>query len=174
MGVAHSITLPEIYSKLTLGNIEAARAEIELAKEEDPEYQHIINLSGMELTSEKITVHDLPIDDKESLTFGVFSTTMLKAIEILSEAEKNDEWVLVNCMAGCNRSVSAIVCYAVLRKGWKLDDAIEYIKFRKRYIGKESWNTLGNVMFHKHLKRMEKNEISRTTHNHIHMINQDG
>lgn len=156
MGTPLSVTLPDFYKNLTLGNIEGVRGEIEIAEEADElDYHHIINLSGRDVISERIRVHDLQIDDKESLTFDVFNKTMLKAVEILENAEKTGEGVFVNCLAGCNRSVSAVVCYAVLRKGWKLKDAIEYVNFRKRYIGKPDWDTLGNKTFYRHLQQMD-------------------
>lgn len=150
MGQALTVTLPEFYSKLTLANIEGMKAELEIV--DPPEYEHIINLSGNEITTEKdIKIHNIMLDDEKDVSYEDFKKVMDHVVVLLKQIAEKDEWVLVNCMAGSNRSVSAVICYA-LSKGWKLKDAIDYVEKRKSETGHRYWNTLGNLIFQEHLE----------------------
>ena len=91
---------------------------------------------------------------------------MLRCVQIIKEAKTKNESVLVNCLAGVNRSCSAIVAYAMLETKYGIKSSTAYIEKMKaakhdeyiiRSMGTAEqgmWDTMTNTSFIRHLMIM--------------------
>ncbi len=74
-----------------------------------------------------LAVADQPIDVEAELHTGWFTKT---AARIDALRESND-WVVVNCMGGINRSVAAVINYLIVRENMNYESAKRLVKLSK-------------------------------------------
>lgn len=161
------IHLPHIYEKLTLGNYDYASTVCYGGI-----YDHIINLSCRlfpEGHSRKIT-HNILLHDNKTQHYDNFKKAIMWCVQIIRRAKEKRESVLVNCLAGVNRSCSAIVAFDILENGRSIEESIEYIcRVKQEHhddyieacmgtIETGIWDTMNNESFVNHLYLL-KSEI---------------
>jgi protein-tyrosine phosphatase len=151
----YSVALPKIYRFLVLANYDYVNRQ--------PTYEnfnYIVNLSHHKMRRntrlEDGQVHNLHMSDDAKQPYHFFKQRMIEVANLIEEAEAGGKNIVVNCLAGCNRSVAAIVAYAVVKKGWKIHHATEYIEQEKvKTYGGRCWDTLTNGKFRQQLRQME-------------------
>lgn len=75
----------------------------------------------------------IPVNDdmsREAL-HGMF-LALPKAVEVIESQLKNKKLVIVHCLAGQQRSPTVIAAYLMTKQGYKLEDAITYIRSKKK------------------------------------------
>lgn len=136
----YNTNLPKIYNYLTLSNFNFSHRNID-------KNVVIINLSGIPLKSNNNKfIYNFLLEDSDYVSYLYFREIMLKCCSILKMAEQKKYRVIVNCMAGVNRSVSVIVAYSIT-KGYNIDNVIQYIKNEKKNKYNNQWPTLTNKTF---------------------------
>jgi protein-tyrosine phosphatase len=58
--------------------------------------------------------------------------TLNNIVDIIDEQIINNKNVIVHCLAGQQRSPTVIAAYLISKKEYKLNDAIEYIREKKK------------------------------------------
>lgn len=72
----------------------------------------------------------LLVDDHPT-SMNTMTRHMKMIVEYIEYFLKQDENVVVHCYAGQQRSAIIVAGYLVLKKGYMIDEAIEYIKSKK-------------------------------------------
>ena len=73
--------------------------------------------------------HHIPIvDDKRDETTPA---KLLEAANVIDSWVNAGNKIIVHCYAGMSRSVSAVIAYFILKKGWTYDMAFSLIKLRR-------------------------------------------
>ena len=80
------------------------------------------------LTTYKVPIVDNVVDEK---TMDRFLEAAAKINEWLSEND-NERRIIVHCFAGMSRSVSAVITYFMIYKGWSFQIALNHLKLRRR------------------------------------------
>ena len=88
--------------------------------------------------SSRITCYKVPIIDDiaDEKTKERFLEGAAKIDEWLShyenENEKDERRIIVHCFAGMSRSVSVVITYFMVYKGWSFQIALNHLKLRRR------------------------------------------
>ena len=147
------IHLPEIYKKLYLGNYAYAYKSLSLNTRY--KFDVIINLSGQALPNnnnyqKNIKIYNCKVVD--SVKTKISKTTIEIICEIIKNAEKSNLSILINCLAGINRSSFFAISYALFKyQNSESEVWIQYIKQCKIDSGYINWLTLINQSFVKQL-----------------------
>lgn len=165
-----SVRLPYIYEHLYIGNKYVAESytpnnPIRFPHNPEAPYsktfntspplnniQIIINVSGEKLPKiQGVKIYNFSVHDDHSVV--IEPQTIETIMSIIENAEKEKVGVLINCMAGTNRSPFFAICYAlrkypsedrlVKRVNWW----IKYIEYCKMKDGYKVWDTLTNRGF---------------------------
>ena len=74
----------------------------------------------------------IAVDDNGSQeALDILLTAFPSAVNIIDRKLKNDQTVVVHCLAGRQRSAAVIAAYLMAKCGYTLDDAIGFIKKKK-------------------------------------------
>ena len=142
------VCLPNIYENLILANYDwVSRFAYDV--------DIVLNMCDIKIPqSSKLSVYNISISDDSKQPYHVFKTAVLQAIEIIENAVETKKSIVVNCLAGVNRSAAIVVAYAVLKKGWDISDAIRYIEEEKNKYRMFIWDTLTNKHFKRYIQQM--------------------
>jgi protein-tyrosine phosphatase len=84
---------------------------------------------SIRLPSYKVPIVDDIADEK---TKERFLEGAAKINEWLSDNEKDERRIIVHCFAGMSRSVSVVITYFMVYKGWSFHIALNHLKLRRR------------------------------------------
>lgn len=126
------MNVPLIHPKLYLGSLEDARRLRHL------EGWCTVCIAGESTMARAQPDYGVLMDDTEEMSAGTFWRAMRLAVACIDEALQLHPRVLVHCYAGINRSVSALVAYALARGPYRCvvralcmrsaDDVIKYLR----------------------------------------------
>jgi dual specificity MAP kinase phosphatase len=71
-------------------------------------------------------------DDMNDDSINKMYNTLNNIVDIIDEQIINNKNVIVHCLAGQQRSPTVIAAYLISKKEYKLNDAIEYIREKKK------------------------------------------
>lgn len=151
--VPRVIHLPEIYKKLYLSNYGFVDAGDHL--KDEYAFEYVVNMSGDYVqNSKRCMVINVNINDNKNISYHYFKKEILNIVRLIKEASEDRHAILVCCKAGTNRSVSAILAYAMLEKNMSYYDAIRYIvnKKKKSYC---YWDSMTNMKFYHYLQQIK-------------------
>jgi predicted protein tyrosine phosphatase len=125
MGILwESVNLADrVHPRIWIGSADAAESEDFIEKNQ---IDVILNMS-LECTynsAPSCRVVRIGIADAKLTNVGVFA----KAAEVIANAVRNDENILVHCAAGVSRSCTAVVAHLMLYKGLGWDEALFEIR----------------------------------------------
>lgn len=113
-----------VHPRIWIGSADAAEDEEFV---EDHQIDVILNM-GIECTYDKripkCRVVRIGISDAKLANVGVFQ----KAADVIAEAVRNDENILVHCAAGVSRSCTAVIAYFMLHKGLGWEESLFEIR----------------------------------------------
>jgi hypothetical protein len=141
------VVLSELYQYLYLSNLDYAKQpDAELRK---AGINYIINVSDQQLLT-SIDHIDIEFCDRSNVSYKYFSSILNRIVTVLQQAIEQNRHILIHCVSGTNRSVSACIAYALRNGGGTVDDWIKYIEQQKmeKY---EYWDTLTNETFRRYL-----------------------
>ena len=95
--------------------------------------KHIISIGCVPLTNKYLT-YKFDIDDNGMSTTELFNDIIPKIHEIINECIKNNEPVLVHCLAGISRSAITIITWLIKYKQMSYDEAYSFVKNRRPII----------------------------------------
>lgn len=137
------VSLPAISEYLYLANIVFARESPDILQ--NMGIAHIINVSNHDVHT-CIPITNITFIDLPDTNYSYLISIVNKIVQKIKWCIDNKYRVLINCTAGSNRSVTAIISYA-LQYCTPKETAhywIHYIKQRKLQQGYSDWNTLVN------------------------------
>ena len=151
------VQLPFIHERLWLGNVDAAR---EAARPGSPFAAAVCVASRQTCAYQRegsphvaFYAFDGDIPDSTQMPRAHFEAFARKAAAWIDEAlTSNAGPVLVHCYAGINRSVSAIVAYALLHRGLALEDVLAHVAAQNKTVRQTP--ILTNPTFLTHLRAM--------------------
>jgi hypothetical protein len=113
-----------VHPRIWIGSADAAENEEFI---EDNNIDIVLNMA-VECTYDrsvpKCRVVRIGISDAKLSNVGVFA----KAAEVISNAVRNDENILVHCAAGVSRSCTAVIAYLMLHKGLGWEESLFEIR----------------------------------------------
>lgn len=71
-------------------------------------------------------------DDMSDEAINGMLEALPNVIQLIDDNLKNNKKVIVHCLAGRQRSATVIAAYLMSKHGYSLQDAIEYIRTKKR------------------------------------------
>jgi protein-tyrosine phosphatase len=126
----------------------------------DKEYDIIINLCSMRLSSKKkAKVYYIDMLDSSHIRYDSFLKIVNEVSDIIRAAELDDKTVLVHCHKGTNRSSACVMAYAILHRDYKLSEIVKYFQ-NKKAKKFEYWDTLTNMHFYHFLELLENQKRS--------------
>lgn len=140
------VRLPEIHPRLYLADLAYVRS-------------HRSETSKLLCTaSERAclpTPNSIYVSDDFFMSKDDFEKFAFEASDRVQSALMKDEGpLIVHCRYGRNRSVAAIVAYAILKREWKAEDAIDYVSNVRGGL------TLSNPSFRRHLLSLSKGRMT--------------
>jgi len=97
---------------------------------------HILSCADEFPDSRRLPSYKIPIVDDvaDEKTKGLFLEGAAKINEWLSQNdnEKDERRIIVHCFAGMSRSVSVVITYFMVYKGWSFQIALNHLKLRRR------------------------------------------
>jgi len=97
---------------------------------------HILSCADEFPDSRRLPSYKIPIVDDvaDEKTKGLFLEAAAKINEWLSQNdnEKSERRIIVHCFAGMSRSVSVVITYFMVYKGWSFQIALNHLKLRRR------------------------------------------
>lgn len=147
----YMVNLHDIYPKLYLSNYEYANSL------RNGEYDIIINMASKKIDKRAVKnkLHYISMKEDKSLTYEEFSRKVDIVCNIICEAEQDGKSVLIHCIAGSNRSVGAVIAYAISHKKMELATAINYFDNKKKNSGFPNWDNLSNLHIYHLLQQYE-------------------
>jgi hypothetical protein len=134
------VGLPMIYEHLYISNLDYVLSN----DIRDTGINYIINLSNHIISSDIEQVF-ISFSDDHNISHKHFSFVIDKVVRHIQYAVDNHKHILVHCNAGVNRSVSAIIAYALVTHQESVDRWVQYIESRKCNAGYPYWDTLTNI-----------------------------
>lgn len=144
------ISLPMIYEHLYLSNLDYALQADSLLMAKGIDF--MINVSNHPLKTRMYSEY-IVFSDDANVSYKYFHDRIEKVVEAIKWSVENKRHVLIHCAAGTNRSVSAIIAYALqyCTEKKSVDEWIKYIENRKVEKGYMYWDTLTNIRWRKYL-----------------------
>lgn len=129
--------------------------EVDPNEEERLSMQVIINLSGTKYKYRDVTSYFVEFSDDRVMPYKQFKTVVDAVSELLHRHLPKSK-VLIHCGAGTNRSVAAVLGYALKHKNIGLQDGINMIEgYKKEKYPDRIWDTLTNPTFRAFLRQYE-------------------
>lgn len=148
------VVLSEIYPHLYLSNFEYVEQPCQILRAHKIDY--IINLSQYHLKT-NIPSSSISFVDSRSIRYDDFVFIINNIVQKIRWCIVNQLHVVVNCSAGCERSVSSVIAYAIYytnnrsTKYW-----LQYIENCKLQQGYSNWSSLKNTTFLRDLLFLEQ------------------
>lgn len=144
------ITLEPVYKNIYISNLEGIK---QLTKVNKNNNYVVLSVQTEECVDDDRVDNSIKIDDSMVVDQEEFDIFMKNAVEKLTEMAKKNEWVVVNCKAGINRSSAVVVGWmmseykmsykkalSILKK--KKAEAARFFQFKNRYQSFKQGSTL--------------------------------
>ena len=122
------ITLEPVYKNVYISNLEAVNKLTKLNKNNN---FAVLSVQTEEGVDDDRVDNSIKIDDSMAVDQEEFNTFMKKAIARLTEMTKENEWVVVNCKAGINRSSAVVVGWMMSEYKMSYKKALSILKKKK-------------------------------------------
>ncbi|WP_216937825.1 MULTISPECIES: dual specificity protein phosphatase family protein [unclassified Acinetobacter] len=88
----------------------------------------IINLRSRDrdsrvLSTEKFQLHHVPIH-----TWALDRGDLLKVMQLIQQAQQNNQKVLLHCYHGSDRTGASVAMYRIIFQNWSIEDAVQEMK----------------------------------------------